>query len=194
LLKPDYIFLLVPLQEDLVVKLNQLGFKVVAFPGKSIDGLIWTVREMGRLLDKEDRANRLADRLESEKRALEERMPPRRVRVFAEFMYNPPYTVGGDTYLSELIYLAGGINIFSEREGNLIRVTDEEVIERNPQVILIFHRDASRNIWQRTGWENTDAAKYNRIYFVKDVNLLTLPSHRFREAVEFLKTCFFGKR
>jgi len=192
-INPDYVLMVVPLQEKLIPKLTKMGLRVVAFPGQSVEGLIWTVRELGRLLNKKEEAERLAVKLESEKERYERELPQgERVKVFVELSYRPLYTVGGNTYLNELIMLAGGVNIFADREENFVKVSDEEVIRRNPDVILLLHRKTNpESVWMRPGWKIITAAHKNRVYVVPDVNLLTLPGPRFSKAVEYLKNCFF---
>ncbi len=73
------------------------------------------------------------------------------VTVFYQVSARPLYTVNGDHFVSELIELCGGANIFADL-GELAPTIDvEAVVERDPEVFLAGS-DAGENAfseWQR---------------------------------------------
>ena len=82
------------------------------------------------------------------------------------------YSFGRSTYLNEIIELSGGENIFGNLEG-WISPSEESIIKANPQIIFT-NVNVERNIDEiknRHGWENIDAVKNNRIYYIdKDMS------------------------
>ncbi len=82
------------------------------------------------------------------------------VRVFYQVDARPLYTINGDHYLSQLIEICGGTNIFSDLSGLAPLVSVEAVLERDPQVILASSDAGPQAFdeWQR--WSDMAAVHY----------------------------------
>jgi len=73
------------------------------------------------------------------------------IRVFCQVSQRPLFTVNGDHYVSELIALCGGINVFADLDELAPTIDVESVVERDPEVLLAS-TDAGENAfveWQR---------------------------------------------
>jgi ABC-type Fe3+-hydroxamate transport system substrate-binding protein len=71
-------------------------------------------------------------------RAAEERRPPRGLPVFCPIWKKPWMAVGGDTYISSLLELCGGLNVFADfgdRRYPIVEV--EQIVAAAPEVILL---------------------------------------------------------
>jgi iron complex transport system substrate-binding protein len=86
---------------------------------------------------------------------------------------NSIYTAGRGSFVSELVEVAGGVNLFADRAQNYFEASKEEVLERAPEVILEFHcgrgltqnqRQAFYNDWNAMG--TLPAVRNGRIYFI----------------------------
>ncbi|HOV64145.1 MAG TPA: ABC transporter substrate-binding protein, partial [Spirochaetia bacterium] len=107
-------------------------------------------------------------------RRIEKKVAPipleKRPRVFWEMYNDPLMTAGKDTFQSEAIEIAGGVNIFSDLPGSWPIVNQEEVIRRNPDVIMGSddHEDklTVEQIARRPGWSELNAVKNRRIYLI----------------------------
>jgi iron complex transport system substrate-binding protein len=98
------------------------------------------IRMIGAIVDIRERAQQLVDGLEArlaEARSLAERLP-KRPRVFFEEWDDP--LISGIGWVSELIEIAGGIDIFADRRNQGAAkdrvVTVEEVVAREPDLII----------------------------------------------------------
>lgn len=60
-----------------------------------------------------------------------------RVRVFCPIWRGPWMSVGPGTYMNDLLSVCGGDNIFADSAARYPEVTLEEVVERDPQVVLL---------------------------------------------------------
>jgi iron complex transport system substrate-binding protein len=93
--------------------------------------------------------------------------------VYYEVSSDPyPVTMGGDTYLNEIINLVGAKNIFADQKGWFAPTTDA-VIAANPDVILANAyseegggKAAIKSIKNRPGFSSLDALKQNRLYLI----------------------------
>jgi ABC-type Fe3+-hydroxamate transport system substrate-binding protein len=117
-------------------------------------------------------------------RANEENLP----RVFVPIWYNPLMTLNADTYIHDLLFVCGGVNVFGRNEKSRYpRVTLEEVISAQPEVILLPSEpfeftEAHIPIFAAL---DVPAAKNNRIHLV-DGSLLTWHGTRIAYAFETL--------
>jgi iron complex transport system substrate-binding protein len=77
-------------------------------------------------------------------------------------------TAGPKTFNGQLIELAGGVNIFADVAEDYPQINDEEVITRNPAVIMgadtMGEKLTTELVAQRPGWDQIDAVRNGRIY------------------------------
>jgi iron complex transport system substrate-binding protein len=88
------------------------------------------------------------------------------VSVFYQVYQRPLYTINGEHYVSELIEVCGGRNIFAELDSLAPAISVEAVIEHNPEVMLAS-TDAGDNAfgeWQR--WPNLTAVSSGNQYIM----------------------------
>jgi iron complex transport system substrate-binding protein len=81
------------------------------------------------------------------------------------FEISQGYSFGKDTFLNEIIELAGGENIFAGQSG-WIAVTDESIISANPDVIITnvsYDGYDYKEILSRPGWDAINAVKNKNV-------------------------------
>ncbi|UCD41451.1 MAG: ABC transporter substrate-binding protein [Chloroflexota bacterium] len=99
-----------------------------------------------------------------------------------------PWTAGSGTFIDTLITVAGGTNIASDMEGQYLQLSIEELLVRDPQVILLgdaAYGITPESLLERTGWSNLSAVVNNRIYSFDD-NLVSRPGPRLIDGLEEL--------
>lgn len=101
--------------------------------------------------------------------------------------------VGSASYLNEIIQLAGGENVFRDAKAAYPSVGLEEVLARNPQVVVDMgdmsdtvgvteeHKREVVNLWQRLN--TLDAVKRHRVYAVAS-DIFVVPGPRVVNAAE----------
>src|SRR6201993_4531269 len=113
-LKPDLVLTFSDLQADIAVDLIRRGLDVHAFNQRTVAGILDMILMLGAVVDASDRAGQLVRDLESrlaEARKHAERLK-RRPRVFFEEWDDP--LISGIGWVSELVEIAGGIDIFAD--------------------------------------------------------------------------------
>lgn len=107
--------------------------------------------------------------------------PQNRPALFFEVWDQPLMTVGQDSFLADMLQLAGGRNVFGDLKQAYPEVSLEELVRRDPDVILTRSRGElatfRQQLKQRTGWNNLRAVKEERVGFV-DEDLVTRPGPR----------------
>ena len=110
-----------------------------------------------------------------------------RVTVFYEVWHDPYMTTSSQTFIGELIEMAGGINIFADLEEDYPTVSVEEIIESDPQIILgpSSHGDqlTVEMISSREGWSDLSAVQNERIYVI-DGDIVSRAGPRVVDALE----------
>jgi iron complex transport system substrate-binding protein len=99
-----------------------------------------------------------------------------------------PWTAGSGTFIDTLIMMAGGENIASDMEGQYLQISIEELLIRDPQVILLgdaAYGITPESLLDRTGWSNISAVVNDRIYTFDD-NLVSRPGPRLVDGLEQL--------
>ncbi|MDB6445107.1 MULTISPECIES: ABC transporter substrate-binding protein [Pseudomonas] len=121
-----------------VYELTESCAFVMKRPAASLEDTYNDLRNLGKIFDVQDRANELIATMQAQVAEVREQLPADRPRVFL-------YDSGEDRAMTSgrlgmpqaLIEAAGGRNILDDVETSWTRVNWENVVERNPQVIVI---------------------------------------------------------
>jgi iron complex transport system substrate-binding protein len=120
-----------------------------------------------------------------------------RVTVFYKAYDEPLITAGPSTFIGHMIELAGGINIFADRPESYPQISAEEVLRRNPAVILgPTNRSGDLSPTQpgqRPGWQHLAAVQNQRIHLLDD-DLVSRPGPRLPEALEAIARALYPER
>src|SRR5882724_9504159 len=139
-LRPDLVLTFSDLQADIVASLIRRGVAVHAFNQRSVAGILDMIRMLGALVEASERAEELIRTLEARLGEARERADnlKKRPRVFFEEWDDP--LISGIAWVSELVEIAGGIDIFGDRAKQAAAkdrvVTIDEVIVREPDLII----------------------------------------------------------
>ena len=111
--------------------------------------------------------------------------------VYWEVWNSPFMSVGNSSFINDLIKTAGGINIFQEIAQAYPTVSEETIVAKNPQIIIIPQNSGITvdSVKIRKGWSQIDAVKNDKIFIVDD-NLLTRSGARIGESAEYLANLF----
>lgn len=147
----------------LVDQLERRGYDVVEISTRSVADVAAALRLIGRRLGTETQAEAAADEFDRALDALVEARPDvASLRVFYQVSAQPLYTISGAHYISELITLCGGQNIFRELDDLAAVVTVESVLSRDPELILASAEDAEvLAFWDE--WQSISAVRANNL-------------------------------
>jgi ABC-type Fe3+-hydroxamate transport system substrate-binding protein len=136
-LKPDLVFANAEenRRED-VEALSEAGVEVDVSLPKTVAEVPGAVRRWGRLLATEEEAEALAARLEGQIEAARSAAPAAAFR-YAYWIWKDPWmTVSDDTYVADLIRLAGGENVYGGEAVRYPATEPSEAIRRGARVHL----------------------------------------------------------
>ena len=113
-LAPDLVLAFSDLQADIVAQLVRAGVAVHVFNHRDIAGIFAMIRMLGALVDASDKADALTTELQAHVETVRTASAalPSRPRVYFEEWDEP--MISGIRWVSELIGIAGGVDIFPE--------------------------------------------------------------------------------
>jgi len=178
-LKPDLVVGFSDMQADIAAELVRHGVAVHIFNQRTVAGILSMIRTLGGMLGLAEQtdayAQMLSDRVE---RIRTERARPNRPRVYFEEWGDPMIT--GIGWVSELIGIAGGEDIFPERAaepGAKERIIEnpEDVIQRQPDIIIgswCGRKFRPEQVAERPGWGEIPAVRDGNLYEIKSPLIL----------------------
>jgi len=185
-----------------IAKLKSLGLTVVVLETcNSFDDVIRNFDRLGSLMGAEAAAKEITEKVGMEIRSITERLEDvPSVSVFWEVEANPLIGVGGRSFANEFIWRSGGVNIFADASVMYPRVSREEVLRRNPEVIVLVtmgNVTAKEKMYWRK-FKDIDAVKDDRIYVI-DGNKVCRPTPvsfltGLKEVATLLHPEVFGKK
>lgn len=193
-LKPDLILGYSDIQKDIAQELIGLGFNVFIANHRSLKETLEYIIALASLVDQRDKARSLVQNFQKEIVALSRwaHQIPKKPKIYFEEWPEP--MISGIRWVSELIELCGGIDIFSNRSHGVLAkerfVQSEEVLQADPDIIIgcwcgkKVDLDAFK---RRPGWANLKAVKNNNIVEVMPEVFLQPGPALFKEAMSTLK-------
>lgn len=190
-LQPDLI--LAPrefLRVDIMSKLEQLKIPTFVLEAKTIDDIPSHIQTIGRMLERSPAADRVALDLRQQIAETREKvggLP--RPRLLYVLNSQPLITVGPGSFLHHMIELAGGTNVAARASAPYPRLSMEEVLKEDPEIIVFPSGaaeglpESEQQLWQR--WTTLSAVRQGRFHRVPS-DLLNRPGPRIIQGLEAL--------
>jgi iron complex transport system substrate-binding protein len=179
-LKPDLVVGFSDLQADIARDLTKRGLNVLIFNQRSVQEILDMILALSSLVGATEKGMQLIQELERGLEEIRERAKafPRRPRVYFEEWDEP--MISGIRWVSELIEIAGGEDVFSGQShsqgasGRII--ADLELpIRKNPELILCSwcgKKFRPERVVSRPGWDAISAVKQNQLFEIKSADIL----------------------
>jgi len=178
-LEPDLVLTFSDLQADIAAALIRHGVSVHAFNQRSVAEILDMIRALGALVGASERADRLAGELAAGLATIGARAAqlPWRPRVYFEEWDDP--MIAGIGWVSELVAVAGGEDIFADRAQSKSAtgriVTVDEIIGREPDIIVgswCGKKFRAEKVVQRPGFDRVPAVRRGAVHEIKSPLIL----------------------
>ena len=179
-LEPDLVLGFSDLQADIAAELIRRGVTVLVFNHRSVQEILSMIRTLGAMVGAAKRADELVGVYENNidhslVRAAEH---PRRPKVYFEEWDTPQ--ISGIRWVSELIGIAGGDDVFPELavcpDGKSRIIADPDlVIQRAPDIIIgswCGKKFRPEKVAARQGWDAIPAVQNGDLYEIKSAEIL----------------------
>ena len=179
--KPDFVVLFKVMHDHLIEPLEKYGISYYISDANTIEDVLKEITEIGKITGHEENALALVEEIQS---SINNLSLISNKTVYWEVWNSPYMTIGGTSFINELITKAGGKNIFADVEQAYPSVNEESIIARNPDVIFIPSDSpvTAEDVKNRAGWQDISAVKNNRIFKI-DADITSRSGPRIKEAI-----------
>jgi iron complex transport system substrate-binding protein len=178
------------LRADLLAKLEQLKIPTFVLESKTVEDIFGHIQLLGRMVGRAQEANAFTAALRKQVANLTKKVEGRpRPTILYVLNSEPLITVGPGSFIHHLIELAGGRNAAERANAPYPRLTMEEVLTQNPDILLFPIGEyegipqAEQDRWKR--WETIRAVQEGKLFQVQS-DLLNRPGPRVIEGLRHL--------
>ncbi len=194
-LEPDLVLatLTVPGHEEVVADLEEAGLPFIAPAPESLQDVYRDIREIGRRLDADERAEEVVARM---RRALEPGAPEaeaetgtdsrirsdggsedERPTILVQWWPKPSIVPGARSWTTDVIRAGGGRNVLEDEPVKSRPVSDEEVLELAPDAFVVAWcgvdpaKYRPEVVREKDAWQELPAIRDGRVYCVPEAYL-----------------------
>lgn len=181
--------------------LSKRRIPALSIKATDFGGVYGSIRLIGQATGRQPEADALVKsmqaRVETVSKQVARIRPVDRVRVYWEVFDAPLITSGRNSFIGQLIEMAGGVNVFADIDAEFPQVNSEAVIARDPQVILgpeVPGADTMSigKLRARKGWSGIDAVRHARVYALSG-DLTSRPGPRLVDGLELVARTLYPK-
>ncbi|QYO65675.1 ABC transporter substrate-binding protein [Leptolyngbya sp. 7M] len=182
-LRPQVVFVSTASQlEAFTTLLTEQKIAVYVLDVKKIDDVPDRLRRLGKMFWTNEPAEKAAKDFEQRQKNVESTVKQaERPKVFLQISNEPLFTIGSDSFMTELVELAGGISLTKDITGGYPKISKETALAMDPDVIVLSDSDDNRE--PNTVFSNSKAVKNGRIIRV-NADILSRPGPRLADALE----------
>jgi ABC-type Fe3+-hydroxamate transport system substrate-binding protein len=174
--KPDLVLLYASNDNRTAARqLQASGVKVLAMKVDSIVEFERSTEVLGILTGERERAKNVVDSVRATlERVRQATASLPKTSVFFHTWEKPIITIGKDSFLNELVEIAGGRNVYADVAAVSPIVTMEDIVKRNPDVALVGPTTRTMMLESRN-WQAVPAVKAKKV-FAYDTMVVGRPS------------------
>ena len=197
-LKPDLVVGFSDIQADIARDLIRHGVEVWISNHRTVSGILSYIRRLGALVGAGEKTEHYARQLEARLARIQQAGAelPHHPRVYFEEWDEP--MISGIAWVSELVGIAGGIDVFPELATcslgkDRILADGYEVVRRSPDIMLgswCGKRFRAERVRERIGWQEMPAVRDNELHEIKSPIILQPGPAALTDGVEAMHRIF----
>jgi iron complex transport system substrate-binding protein len=191
-LKPQVVFVSTDSQLEAFSRtLDEQGIAVYVTNPKALEEVFANMKELGDLFRTSERSENevaaLAGRasfvrhLANYDRAATPPGPSEKLRVFVQISNDPLFTIGKDSFLTELVEQAGGVSVTKDVPTAYPTLSKETAAALDPDIIILS--DSEDNREPNDAFKNSKAVRDGRVYRI-NADIISRPGPRLVDALE----------
>ncbi|MEX3743624.1 ABC transporter substrate-binding protein [Lysinibacillus xylanilyticus] len=163
----------------------------------TLEDIFTDIRNIAKIFRVEDRGDALIAQMTKDVEAVRAKLPQNgeELRVLVFDSGDKDVFTAGQNFMNELVTIAGGKNIFGDVESGWTTVSKEDVVERNPEVVVVIDYGETKAEQKMNFLKNDPALK--EMEAVKNERFVILPLSaasegvRAAEAIQILAKGFY---
>jgi iron complex transport system substrate-binding protein len=179
-LQPDCVFGFSDLQADIAAALIRAGVQVTVFNQRSVAEIFSMLYQVGAMVGEAEQASARIAQMQADLQAIRAQAATfqRRPKVFFE-EWDEPH-ISGIRWVSELIGIAGGDDIFPELAvqslgKDRIIADGQTIVDRAPDIVIgswCGKKFRPEKVAQRPGWQDVPAVRDGQLFEIKSADIL----------------------
>ena len=179
-LQPDCVFGFSDLQADIAAALIRAGVQVTVFNQRSVEEIFSMLYQVGAMVGEAEQASARIAQMQADLQAIRAQAAAfkRRPRVFFE-EWDEPH-ISGIRWVSELIGIAGGDDIFPELAvqslgKDRIIADGQTIVDRAPDIVIgswCGKKFRPEKVARRAGWQDVPAVREGQLFEIKSADIL----------------------
>ena len=174
--KPDLVLasLTVPGHEKNIEGLEKAGLEYIAPAPTSLKEVYESILQIAERLDVLEKGETLVREMRKEILWAESKKTP---SILLQWWNNPVISPGGQSWVTDIIELAGGLNPLGYEEHKSRPLSDEEVLEIDPDIIIMAwcggseEKLSTETIYKNRKWQNLKAVKNRQVFKIPEAYL-----------------------
>ena len=188
-LRPSIVVML-PYHRKMILNLKSFGIHALEVKNETLDEIIQSIDSIGKQVGRSENAQRLVLDIESQLRQCKLLTQPLKKKR-ALFIVGRNlgtleqiYAVGSGAFINELIHIAGGINILSDVPIKYPKISQEEILSRDPEMIIETYQTTLLNqdqiLFHQKAWLQyslLSAVQTDNLHYIAE-NFMLIPGPR----------------
>jgi iron complex transport system substrate-binding protein len=136
-----------------------------------LEGVFKSIEQIGRMLDHEQQAQALVQKLRERTNAVEQTVKQAQpLRVFYQVSGEPLYAPGQDAFVTDLMRRSGGTSVTADLPGAWLRYSNESALAARPEAIILPTGGSmgAANSQVAEALRNSPAVQAGRVYKIND--------------------------
>ena len=182
-LKPQIVFVSTASQIETFTKtLEANNITVFVTNPKDLSGVLANLKQLADIFGTTDRAAILLNELNERIVAVDEQVRDKpKIKIFVQISKEPLFTIGKDSFLTEIIERAGGISVTKTVETAYPKISKETALALNPEAVILS--ESPDNLEPNDVFKDSLAVKNKKVFKI-NADIISRPSPRIVDALE----------
>ena len=182
-LKPQIVFVSTASQIETFTKtLEGQNITVFVTNPKDLSGVLANLKQLGEIFGTQAKAAALLDDLQKRIAAVDARVKDKaKTKAFVQISKEPLFTIGKESFLTEIIERAGGTSVTSDVATAYPKISKETALALSPGVIILS--ESPDNLEPNDVFKNSPAIKNGKVFKIS-ADILSRPGPRIVDALE----------
>jgi iron complex transport system substrate-binding protein len=185
---PDLVLAAGGIQAGLRSKLEKLGMQVYVVDPKTYDGVMTEIDNVAQLAGTSAQAQPVVDTMKKAETDVQAKVgSAAKATTFLEIYSKPLMTAGTDTFISDMIGVAGGTNIGAAAGSGYPNFSTEILFKDDPTVYIADSGSMNKpgDLSKRAGYSDLTAVKDGHVFVIQD-NIIARPGPRLAQGLQEL--------
>lgn len=182
-LKPQIVLVSTASQiENFTKTLDEQGIVYFVTSPNDLDGIYKSIHDIGEIFGRDDAGHATIDGLKKRVADIEAKTKDSaRIKTFVQIDKESLYTIGKESFITDLIARAGGISATADLETAYPKLSKETALALNPDAIILS--ESPDNQAPNDAFKNSPAVRNNKVFKI-NADLLSRPGPRIVDALE----------